>query len=179
MTITPDDKDWTWVLEKRCDECDFDSTTVPATDVADLLRANAANWQALLHSPSAELRQRPRPDVWSPLEYACHVRDVFQRFRERVHLMLSEDDPLFANWDQDATAVEARYNEQDPATTSAELGDAAAALAVTFDAVVGDQWDRRGRRSDGASFTISTLSRYLVHDPIHHLYDATGERYAG
>ena len=28
--------------------------------------------------------------------------------------MLDHDDPLFANWDQDATAVAERYHEQDP-----------------------------------------------------------------
>ena len=28
-----------------------------------------------------------------------------------------------------------------------------------------------GRRSDGAAFRIDTFSRYLIHDPIHHLHD--------
>ena len=66
-------------------------------------------------------RQRPRPDVWSPLEYACHVRDVFRLFDQRLGLMLAEDDPQFANWDQDDTAVDDRYGEQDPAVVAGEL----------------------------------------------------------
>jgi hypothetical protein len=42
--------------------------------------------------------------------------------------------------------------------------------------VHGDQWRRPGRRSDGARFSIASFSRYLLHDPVHHLYDVTGRR---
>ncbi len=41
-------------------------------------------------------------------------RDVFVVFDQRLALMLAEDDPLFASWDQDATALESRYELQDP-----------------------------------------------------------------
>ena len=47
-----------------------------------------------------------------------------------------------------------------------------------FAAVSGDQWRRPGRRSDGAVFTVESFGRYLVHDPVHHLYDVTGVRYS-
>ena len=40
-----------------------------------------------------------------------------------------------------------------------------------FDTVDGDGWLRRGRRSDGAAFTIESFSRYLVHDLVHHVHD--------
>ena len=79
---------------------------------------------------------RPGP-VWSPLEYACHVRDVHRVFGERVRLMLAEDDPLFANWDQDETALAERYGEQDPAAVADELVEAAEAARRGL---------RRGRR---------------------------------
>ena len=42
--------------------------------------------------------------------------------------------------------------------------------------MTGDEWHRTGARSDGARFTVATFARYFVHDPIHHLYDVTGER---
>jgi hypothetical protein len=85
--------------------------------------------------------------------------------------MLAEDDPLFENWDQDATAIAGRYAEQDPATVSGELSGAAAASAARFDAVTGAEWTRTGRRSDGAVFTVESLGRYFVHDWTHHLRD--------
>jgi len=62
---------------------------------------------------------------------------------------------------------------------SHQLADAATLLADAFAGVQDDQWQRRGRRSDGATFTVDSFSRYMVHDPIHHLFDVTGERLAG
>jgi len=169
VSIEPDTKDWTWVLQRPCPECGYDASSVPADRVADRLRANAASWQDVLTRPGVEVRRRP--DAWSPLEYACHVRDVHALYLHRLDRMLTEDDPVYANWDQDATAVERHYADSEPVTVAAELAGAAAALADRFDQVEGDQWNRPGRRSDGASFTVDTFSRYLLHDVEHHLWD--------
>jgi hypothetical protein len=168
--IEPDAKDWTWVTERRCPDCGFDAASVSAADVASLVRENAEMWRAML---LAGLIAPGRPDdrTWSSLEYACHVRDVFVRYDARIALMQHEEDPLFANWDQDASAVEERYEEQDPAAVTADLFAAAAVLAGRLDAVAPHEWSRRGRRSDGASFTIDSIARYMVHDPIHHVWD--------
>jgi DinB superfamily len=170
--IVPDEKDWTWVLDRPCPECGFDAGRVPATDVAALTLANAQTWQDLL----ADGQIRPgRPDdaTWSSLEYACHVRDVFVRYDERIALMQRDDDPLFPNWDQDASAVEDNYEGQDPTLVVDELAVAAAALAARLSAMDEDEWSRPGRRSDGASFTIATIARYMIHDPVHHIWDVT------
>jgi len=172
MTIEPDTKDWTWVLERRCPECGVDASAVAATDVADRLRAATSRWTEVL--TREDIARRPAPDRWSPLEYACHVRDVYSLYLERLDLMLREDDPMFANWDQDVTAIEKRYDEQDPALVSPELEAAGSALADRFESVSDEAWQRRGRRSDGASFTIDTFSRYLLHDIEHHLWDVNG-----
>ena len=171
MPIGPDDKDWTWVLERPCPECTFDVSDLPRAHVAPLVRSCAQKWTAVLNAPPPRLKARPGDDRWSPLEYACHVRDVFRLYDERLALMLDEDDPTFANWDQDETALEHHYRDQDAHAVAAQLRAAALALANRFDGVHGDQWDRPGRRSDGASFTIETFGRYMIHDPIHHLYD--------
>ncbi len=130
----------------------------------------------MLDTPVEHLRARPDPSRWTTLEYAAHVRDVLRLYRTRLALMVDADDPLFANWDQDATARDERYNEQDPSVVALELQDAGAALADAFDAIDGDQWQRRGRRSDGASFTIATFAQYMIHDPIHHLWDVDAAR---
>ena len=171
VPIAPDTKDWTWVLERRCPECNLDAGSVSLEEVGRLIRENAASWQEVLAGPAEALRTRPSDDRWSPLEYACHVRDVFRLYDQRLALMLAEDDPLFPNWDQDVTAVEDRYNAQEPAQVAAELLEAAAALADRFDMVTADQWDRTGTRSDGAHFTVASFARYFVHDPVHHLHD--------
>ena len=114
MAITPDTKDWTWVLQRPCPECGFDTQGFPVEAVPGMIMANVAAWQAALDGAD-DARARPEPAKWSPVEYACHVRDVFRLYDQRLELMLGQDDPLFPNWDQDETAVADRYAEQDPA----------------------------------------------------------------
>jgi len=171
MPITPDTKNWTWVVERRCDECGFDGSTFAPTDVAQTVRTNAAAWPAVVRRD--DVRQRPDDSTWSPLEYTAHVRDVLRLYDYRLQLMLEEDDPLYPNWDQDETAVAERYNEQDPATVAGELVGAAATLADRFDALDEAQWQRPGRRSDGVAFTVATFAVYFVHDVVHHLHDVS------
>lgn len=170
--IVPDDKDWTWVLERACPECGFDGSDLEPAVVPSLVRDCARDW-ATLHAEGRITSERPGPTTWSPLEYACHVRDVFLRFDVRTALMLDTDDPVFENWDQDVTAVEERYAEQDPDAVVPALVAAAGAMAARLDRVDDDEWDRPGRRSNGSVFTVDTLARYMVHDPIHHLWDVT------
>ncbi|HEY5186392.1 MAG TPA: DinB family protein [Actinomycetes bacterium] len=172
MAITPDSKDWTWVLDRPCPECGVDVGAVPRERLVDALRQTAEAWPVLLADPELA-RRRPSPDVWSGLEYACHVRDVYRLFDHRLDRMLAEDDPLFANWDQDATAVRDGYAAQDPATVNGELTAAATALAARLAQVTHYQWQRTGRRSDGAFFTVESFARYLLHDPAHHVHDVT------
>ncbi len=119
---------------------------------------------------------RPDDATWSALEYACHVRDVYRRYTARVGLMLAQDDPLFPNWDQDTSAVVDRYEQQDPDAVVEELEAAAGDLAGQLAPQSPVEWDRPGRRSDGASFTVATLVRYMIHDPVHHVWDVEVQR---
>ncbi len=111
------------------------------------------------------------------MENGCHVRDVLRLFDQRLSLMLTKDGPQFSNWDQDATAITDRYSEQAPVTVARELATAAGVIAAHFESLAPDQWQRTGSRSDGAHFTVESFARYLVHDPVHHLYDVTDIRH--
>ncbi|MDZ5441847.1 DinB family protein [Micromonospora sp. 4G57] len=167
--ITPETADWTFVITEGCAECGFSSQDVAST--GERLRAAIPTWRAALARSDAAVR--PEPTVWSPVEYACHVRDTCRIFRERLELMLREDDPVFANWDQDATAVEEDYFHQTPAVVADQLAAEAEATAAAFDAVRADQWERPGRRSNGSVFTVRTFAVYFLHDIEHHVHDVT------
>lgn len=170
--IEPDSKDWTWVLDRRCPDCGFAADSHQIADLAPAVRRTVAAWREVLGRPG--VRDRPAPTVWSPLEYACHVRDVYRIFTERITLMLDRSDPRFANWDQDATARAERYREQDPQRVLDQLTSAGLALADLLEEVPGrgpNAWVRPGRRSDGSTFTVESISRYLLHDVFHHLHD--------
>jgi len=164
-----DDKDWTWVISEPCPECGFDPTVVSASQLSDALRDAGTRWRQVPQLPGAD--RRPSPQVWSPLEYAAHVRDVYSIMGNRAELMLTESAPTFPNWDQDATALQMRYWDADPVVLADEIAQAAARTAAVFGAVSAEQWERTGYRSNGAVFTVRTLGIYCLHDLVHHLHD--------
>jgi hypothetical protein len=172
VDIEPDTKDWTWVLGETCPECGLAAGEVPRTEVAARVRADLPRWEAVLARPDAG--ERPTPRTWSPTEYACHVRDVFVLFDQRLRLMLDEDDPLFADWDQDEAAVADNYAAQLPSEVAPQLVAGGRTIAATFDAVPADAWARSGRRSNGSVFTVETFAQYFLHDVVHHLHDVRG-----
>ena len=53
----------------------------------------------------------------------------------------------------------------------AELGQAAELLAGQLVAVSGEPWQGTGLRSDGSRFTVESIARYMIHDPVHHAWD--------
>lgn len=173
MSITPDTKDWTQVLSTPCTECGFDAAQVDLQASSSELRRTAARWVGILADEQAA-RRRPAPDVWSPLEYACHVRDVVTVFDGRVLRLLTEDEPRFANWDQNVTAIEDDYAAQQPADVATDLAAYAERLALRLSEVRENDWQRAGLRSDGAVLTVAAVARLLNHEMRHHLYDVTG-----
>ncbi|HET9128746.1 MAG TPA: DinB family protein [Propionibacteriaceae bacterium] len=166
----PDAKDWTFVITGGCPECGF--APFDPAETATRLRASIPRWGQVLARPG--VRTRPQPGVWSALEYGCHVRDVCELFARRLRAMLDADPAegaRFADWDQDATALEKRYWEDDPTRVADDYARLAERLAGQWDAVGGDQWQRHGLRSNGSQFTVATLGVYLIHDIEHHLHD--------
>lgn len=174
-TPEPDLKDWTWAIGKRCPDCGFDPTAVRHEDLPRQTRRLAEAIVTALNAPDAA--RRPQPSVWSAVEYACHVRDVCSLFEQRLHLMLTADDPTFRNWDQDQTALDQRYWQQRAADVAPALRAAAERIAESFAGIRGAQWDRPGRRSNGSVFTVDTFARYFLHDLAHHTWDVTGEQW--
>jgi hypothetical protein len=193
----PDTKDWTWTLKRRCPDCGLAAGEVEVAEIAQRTFIAAEEWVAILRSSPA-VGSRPSPAVWSPLEYGAHVRDVFRRFDQRLAAMLEAgvsgapatgtqrgvrgvappDDggPTFESWDQDRTAIDERYAEQDPEVVADELEAAAEAFVRRIRELRPDQFERRARRSDGAEFTVATLLQYFLHDIVHHLWDVTGQQ---
>jgi hypothetical protein len=148
---------------------------IDPADFAERAFIAAEEWVQILRSSPA-VSARPQPDVWSPLEYGAHVRDVYRLYDARLAQMLSEDTPTFANWNQNETAISERYKEQDPEVVANELEAAAQGLVARIQSLKPEQHGRRGIRSDGVEFTVVTLIQYFLHDVIHHLWDVTGQQ---
>ena len=165
---------------ERCEECGYVYGVIVRAKIPLALRARAADFRARLGRFDDEvLRAHPRPDAWSALEYACHVRDVFRVQRQRVELALVEDEPNFAPMRREERVFEERYNEQDPARVSAELVDAAGQLAATFESLDDGGWTRTGVYNWPSTRVRTTewIGQHTVHEAQHHLQDV--DRLAG
>ena len=173
--IVPDDKDWTWVLERPCDQCGLEAASVPREQLGERFFVAAEEWvQILSDSPAVEVR--PAPAVWSPLEYGAHVRDLYVITGQRLELMLTHDDAVFADWDQNEAARTGAYAEQDPERVAEDLEAAAQRLVSQVAEIEARAWERQGTRSNGSVFTVETFLQYVLHDVVHHLWDVTGQQ---
>lgn len=168
--ITPDTKDWTWVINRRCPECGF--VAPEPTEVAARIEATIPRWASALQLSDVAVRSDPHR--WSVLEYGCHVRDVCRVFGGRLTQLLADDGPTFADWDQDQAAIDGLYHEQQPGPVADEYAGEAEQIAGRFARVSDEQWARPGTRSNGSQFTVGTLAVYFLHDLEHHLHDVGG-----
>ncbi|WP_426505314.1 DinB family protein [Dactylosporangium sp. McL0621] len=156
----------------QCDECGFAYDSVAADGVPGRLGGLAGRYAAAL-AGVPDVRRRPAPDVWSALEYTCHLRDVLRVQRERLDLALHADAPEFAPMGRDELAVTAAYNSQDPAAVLAALAAAADVLATAFAALGPAELDRVGLYPwpQPTPRTLLWLGRHTVHEGEHHLMD--------
>ncbi|MGD0876147.1 MAG: hypothetical protein ABSA14_14335 [Acidimicrobiales bacterium] len=91
---------------------------MPTDQIAALIRANAGTWLAILAEDPELLARRVRDDRWSPLEYSCHVRDVFHVMDERLNLMIRLDDPTSGEGEATAPPSQSRPSVSMRCTTS-------------------------------------------------------------
>jgi hypothetical protein len=171
MPIVPDDKNWTWVIEQPCNDCGYDPATIDIAELGDHLRANVEQWPPLL--AHEHVRLRPTDDQWSALEYACHVRDVFAVYAERLERTLAEETPELESMRRDERAVRDRYNEQQPAPVADQLTKNAEHLAARLERLTEADWERTAILSypEPAPRTVLWMARRVAHEGNHHLLD--------
>lgn len=166
---------WSGTVDDPCPECQFTAQAVDdvAAELASVGRKFAAPLTRFLPGEDgpALVRTRPEPDVWSPLEYACHVRDVLRLFEERTRSMVDRPGVALGWWDHDAAVVDDAYNEQDPASVASEVGLAADRYAETLNGLSAEERRASGERRSGEIFTVDSMAVYALHEAKHHQLD--------
>jgi hypothetical protein len=160
-------------LVDACARCGF-SYDLGRPEITPWLRSDARAFVGVLEQLDIDtMRRRSATEVWSPLEYACHVRDVLRIQLERVLQAQREPNPSFAPMRREERVVEDRYNDQDPATVSVEIISAAEALASTLDAFDDDAWSRTGiyNYPERRVRTVEWIAIHTVHELLHHRVD--------
>jgi hypothetical protein len=167
---------WEWVRIQSdpCPQCGHDPARLRVDALGAATREAAADWRTFLESADTEqLRRSPAPDVWTPLQYAFHTRDMLVVFGERIELACREDDPAVPWFDPGEEAWRA-YNEADPARAAAVIEQAAEGFGSTLGRLKEGDWSRSARRDGVDRFTVAGLACFGLHEAQHHLLDADG-----
>ncbi len=135
--------------------------------------AGAGRFAAVLRDATPDLRRRPDPDTWSPLEYGCHVRDVLSVQRERVLTARRTDRPSFEPMGRDERVEHDGYAQQDPDAVARQLTDAAALLANVLARLDADDWERRVVYGYPVRLerSLRWVGMHTLHEVRHHLGD--------
>jgi hypothetical protein len=157
-----------------CDECGFVYGAVSSDQVPDRLRAFEPHFRAVLVGVEPRIiRRRPAPDVFSALEYTCHLRDVIRLEEWRIRVMLAHDEPEFVAVQPGGGTVTEGYQRQELTAVLDELAAAADSLAELY---AGLSDADRGRtaiyhRPERMIRTLDRAALDAVHEGEHHLVD--------
>jgi DinB superfamily len=126
----------------RCERCGFEYELDKAPLVSLAIVQGSENLVSILNDTAADLTTRREPQAWSPLEYGCHVRDVFLVQRERVLAARSLDRPSFNSMGREERVQYDGYAEQDATDVARQLSDAARLFANVLSRLNPTDWDR-------------------------------------
>lgn len=158
-----------------CTACGFD-WDLPAGQLAAHIERFGALYRSRLdqlrdeHGPEW-IRTRPDPQVWSPLEYTAHMRDVVDFYLDRIERILHEDRPQLDAIGFSRLAETRRYNTQDIDDVLNALNCNASTAAARLRSLSSSDWDRVGIGTDGDNRDVVVLARRLAHEGHHHLGD--------
>ncbi|WP_082951337.1 DinB family protein [Mycobacterium mantenii] len=156
-----------------CPECGFTYDVRRATTTGDDIRAGAAEIVALLCRNDVDVRRRARPDAWSPLEYACHLRDVLLVQRERVLAARRVNGADCASMGREERAEHDGYSEQDPVGVARQLTDAATLFSNVLARLSDGDWDRTVvyHYPETSRRSLRWVAIHTAHELRHHLLD--------
>lgn len=155
-----------------CSECGFVYDTIPAREVADAITNEVRTITALLDAASSPEVRRDAA-TWSPLEYACHVRDVLLVQRERVLTARREELPEFGAMGRDERVDHDGYATQGVDDVARQLQDAALLFGNVLDRLGADDWNRRAVYSypTRQERSLEWVAVHTLHEVVHHVLD--------
>lgn len=168
-----------WATEHLCGGCGFVYDEGDATTAAHGIRTGAGEVASVLGSaPEPAVRRRPSPEVWSALEYACHLRDVLFVQRERIILGAhapAGEPPSLVPMLRDERAGFEGYADAAVEDVARQLVDAAALFANVLDRLDDASWSRTVLYNypDVRERTLRWVAVHTLHEVRHHLADVT------
>jgi hypothetical protein len=165
-------------VDGLCNECGFNYETGDLQGTVTTLVRQAAECSMALTKAAAGrdsdvVRLRPEPEVWSAIEYACHVRDLLEVQRFRIAQCLAEDRPVYAPMDRTGRVKEQKYEDQDPMVVAAALVKLAREFGAAARVLTPPQLGKLGLYNYPvrAPRSLGWLIRHTAHEIQHHRLD--------
>jgi hypothetical protein len=161
-----------------CDECGFTYDLSGAEAAGPSIVAGIGEMSATLLAPGPDPGVRTEPATWSPLEYACHLRDVLLVQRERVLEARRTEEPAFTPMGRDERVGHDGYAEQDPVDVARQAGDAALMFANVLARLAPGEWDRSVTYNypRPTARSLRWVAVHTVHEVVHHTLDIRRQR---
>jgi hypothetical protein len=169
---------WSRIQSDPCPQCGDNPAALAPASLGELAVARAAAWrQFLLQADDRYLRTCPDVAVFSPLQYAAHVRDILRVYTDRMVLGRDQDSPTVPMFNPPHEEFE-RYNQLGAEELAAHIEAQAQRLRETAEAMDAGAWPRTVINDRGVhgvyTFTLAGLACNAVHEAHHHLLDASG-----
>ncbi|HUC05243.1 MAG TPA: DinB family protein [Acidimicrobiales bacterium] len=156
-----------------CSQCGFTYGAHPRTEVAVEIERYGTEFARRMGRDTHLLRFRPAADVWSALEYACHVRDVLLMQRDRLYVALVEDTPSFKPMYREERVSFDRYQDQDPSYVAVQIVMAARLFVNGLHGLSALQWRRPLMYGypEPQQRDVEWMAHHTLHEAVHHLGD--------
>lgn len=120
----------------------------------------------------AELRLQDPPGEFSALENICHLRDLeLQGYTLRIRRMLSETEPVLADFDGARVAAESSYNTEDIDTALSAFQQARRENVAKLRSLTEEQLQRAGILEGVGRVTLARLAEMMREHDEGHLED--------
>jgi hypothetical protein len=158
-------------VEEICSECHFDQSATPPREVPAALASLADDISDSIRSiPGDELRRRPAPTVWSPIEYLGHLRESMAFHRWLIERAVSEDNPHIPAVDPDDSVAQAEYAKVDPDELLAQFDRRIRRLSEALTSL-DEAKAVRTLTLDHRCIAVTLVARSAWHECHHHLRD--------
>lgn len=160
-------------MTDRCTGCGFTYDLRSAPTAGEDIGSRVAEVVALLCDNTIDVRSRPQRDVWSPLEYGSHLRDMLLVQRERILAARRSSGVPCAPMGREERVEHEGYNEQHPEDVARQLIDAADLFGNVLARLGADDWDRTVvyNYPETRERSLRWVAVHTVHDVHHHLQD--------
>jgi len=161
--------------QERCEVewCSFAWDVIDGTMISSRILTAAQSLAELIESSGHRSATRCSPELWSPLEYACHVRDVLLNLRDRLIVALNEDNPLPKGLYGTPRIEQGLYRGDRVDEVGKEVRMAASLFVRTWDRIPLDQRHRTMVYGypTVANRSLTWVAAQALHEVEHHLAD--------